>query len=549
MRSSILRFIVSVVVIGVVLACAGVCYGVGDINEINIYRNLGLGEYECAIDFSGVDIERIELTMPWGQTYDTNNLLPGGWAGEDVNVCQGSVQDSFCFEAFTEGGKLHFDFWNSFDSATRWATLDSTVATVTVTYTDQTTWTGSLAFNNAVIPTQMPVLTNPVDDQNDVYLRLTVEWDQWLTPAAGSFIVLHLKESISDEEVLGQDVAAGATEWHVIDTLKSNTDYSAELYFTNGSNCSVVNGVDVCYFGSTFTAIEFTSGDPYVMLWRGFYHDRYFYDITVRVDDVNRLQVITPWGDTFDSNDFLPAGWSGQEFDDEVVFDGNQSVFWIDVQNNNGANEFHFAWWFDYEPYWTALDNTNIQVTITRRQNPVWNESLSASGIVIPSETPTFVYPQDLQNSIWRKPTFKWQNWSSPSPGTWNAMEFFIIESGIDIAEAKDLTADANNWTSPIFLEANTDYEASMLFVSEITPGYFDGLKVYYTGFRESTVNFTTGFSTATGADFNTDGQVNLTDLAILVSFWLGSESSVDIAPEGGDGVINLLDFSELASK
>jgi len=47
--------------------------------------------------------------------------------------------------------------------------------------------------------------------------------------------------------------------------------------------------------------------------------------------------------------------------------------------------------------------------------------------------------------------------------------------------------------------------------------------------------------------DFNGDGSVDFKDLAILVTCWLTDEPSVDIAPAGGDGIVNFLDFSQLA--
>jgi len=50
-----------------------------------------------------------------------------------------------------------------------------------------------------------------------------------------------------------------------------------------------------------------------------------------------------------------------------------------------------------------------------------------------------------------------------------------------------------------------------------------------------------------TPGDFNGDDMVNLEDLAILLSYWLKNEPSVDIAPAGGDGIVNFLDFAKLA--
>ncbi len=47
--------------------------------------------------------------------------------------------------------------------------------------------------------------------------------------------------------------------------------------------------------------------------------------------------------------------------------------------------------------------------------------------------------------------------------------------------------------------------------------------------------------------DFDYNGVVDIVDLEELLSYWLEDEPSVDIAPAGGDGIINLPDFAELA--
>ena len=47
--------------------------------------------------------------------------------------------------------------------------------------------------------------------------------------------------------------------------------------------------------------------------------------------------------------------------------------------------------------------------------------------------------------------------------------------------------------------------------------------------------------------DFNYDGSVNVKDLRILASYWLRNEPLVDIAPVGGDGITNFLDFARFA--
>ena len=48
--------------------------------------------------------------------------------------------------------------------------------------------------------------------------------------------------------------------------------------------------------------------------------------------------------------------------------------------------------------------------------------------------------------------------------------------------------------------------------------------------------------------DFDYNGLVDSEDLAKLVSHWLDYDPLVDIAPEGGDGIIDFLDFAEFAA-
>lgn len=49
--------------------------------------------------------------------------------------------------------------------------------------------------------------------------------------------------------------------------------------------------------------------------------------------------------------------------------------------------------------------------------------------------------------------------------------------------------------------------------------------------------------------DFDFSGQVDIADLAMLAQGWLNDEPVLDIAPEGGDGTVNLLDFSVLTEQ
>lgn len=48
-------------------------------------------------------------------------------------------------------------------------------------------------------------------------------------------------------------------------------------------------------------------------------------------------------------------------------------------------------------------------------------------------------------------------------------------------------------------------------------------------------------------ADFNYSGAVDFADVARIAGYWLDNDPLTDIAPDGGDGIVNFLDFAKLA--
>jgi hypothetical protein len=48
--------------------------------------------------------------------------------------------------------------------------------------------------------------------------------------------------------------------------------------------------------------------------------------------------------------------------------------------------------------------------------------------------------------------------------------------------------------------------------------------------------------------DFSRDGKVDINDLAMLAGYWLQNNPQTDIAPPGGDGIVNFIDFAAFAA-
>jgi len=113
----------------------------------------------------------------------------------------------------------------------------------------------------------------------------------------------------------------------------------------------------------------------------------------------------------------------------------------------------------------------------------------------------------------------------------------------------------ASTWTSsPLADQGGGQYVGS---VSEPPAGWtaFFVEMIYDTG-TVIPYNFTTQVSLVPSClpfthkfGFDEDGDIDLEDLAILLSYWLSPETLVDIAPVCGDEIVNLLDYSRFSEE
>jgi hypothetical protein len=69
-------------------------------------------------------------------------------------------------------------------------------------------------------------------------------------------------------------------------------------------------------------------------------------------------------------------------------------------------------------------------------------------------------------------------------------------------------------------------------------------------GYSGASAPLTISYKTHTlSADVDGDGVVGLPDLDLMATYWLSDESSVDLAPPGGDDRINFLDLAVLGEQ
>lgn len=213
-------------------------------------------EFSYELEVGGVGLLSLEVTTPWGELFDADDHLPGGWAGEDFEV----GVNGLWFEAYTEAGRRWFEVgWEDL-SAGEWASLDVGDTAVIVDFTGGA-WTATVDFDGAPQPAQVPEMTYPLHQQADVPLNPTFRWNEWTGPnSADPGVWFLLEESGTDVEVYEEEHApAGTTSWAPSQFLAANTQYDWAVDFHN-YHVVRVDAVDVHICSWTESDILFTTG-------------------------------------------------------------------------------------------------------------------------------------------------------------------------------------------------------------------------------------------------------------------------------------------------
>jgi len=134
--------------------------------------------------------------------------------------------------------------------------------------------------------------------------------------------------------------------------------------------------------------------------------------------------------------------------------------------------------------------------------------------------------------------------WHSFTPQTNVLAEISLCGSAFDTTLAVYDDCDDRK------LACNDDYEycgiQSQLAVNLTANNQY---RIRVAGYDGETGDYTLTITELPGwkPDFNQDGIVDYGDFAILATYWQADRSSVDIAPEGGDGIIDTLDVNKMA--
>jgi hypothetical protein len=134
-----------------------------------------------------------------------------------------------------------------------------------------------------------------------------------------------------------------------------------------------------------------------------------------------------------------------------------------------------------------------------------------------------------------------------PTPRLVNDLDLRIIDPNdsvtyypfvLNLAAPNDPAATGDN---------TLDNVEQVLIASPNLPGNYTARITYKAALTNGQQYYSLILSGSRLTDFNGDRYIDLHDLEILSDNWLENQPSLDIAPPGGDGIINFLDFDKFA--
>jgi len=147
-------------------------------------------------------------------------------------------------------------------------------------------------------------------------------------------------------------------------------------------------------------------------------------------------------------------------------------------------------------------------------------------------------------------PASKVTGLDNPSPRLINDLDLRIIDPNASVTYYPFVLNPASPALAATTGDNTLDNVEQVLIPSPSVPGYYT-VQVSYkntltNGHQYYSLILSGQFKPLLG-DFNKNGVLDYDDLWTLLSHWLADEPSVDIAPQGGDGIINFLDFAAFA--
>jgi len=205
-----------------------------------------------------------------------------------------------------------------------------------------------------------------------------------------------------------------------------------------------------------------------VLSWHGEDSGTHRYVVSVRGEELTGLQITTPWGESFDALDFLPADWAGEYYSSNDDPNAEKYLDFVAKTDANNLRWFEASWYTDFD-----LDIGTTTVKVTDADGEVTASDLDFSATTIPQSGPDVYYPvpQYRESTITTdRPVFSWASWAdAPADG----------QLWLDIRESRTaedwpdpvrqiLALDATTWTPTSDLQGAYDWTVSFVDQADI---------------------------------------------------------------------------------
>ncbi len=532
----------------------------GGIAELSVFMGIdydepdqGGKEYQVWVDVEGTDLLGLKAVPPWSananDAFDSDDFLHT--SGYDWDGASYFEFDDSGTELWFEGDDTFFQLGQGALTVAEWNSIRNGGDFQFTVYYVGGSWTGTVDFSSVSVVTQEPVLTNPVHGQTGVPLTADVQWEPFqYSSIIDDKIHIQLVDETADQDVEDTLLPADATSWTPSALLKPNREYQIGLAFAETAVVPV-NGLDVLVVALTESDHYFvTSSAGPEEIWvdrgndqnnPGAGDEELSYYIEVGGKALDGLEVTTPWGETFDSDD---TGWAGGDYD------WSDSGVYFEAYTEDGLLWLEVEWQELTGTEWDQLESDNGTLTV-EHAGGTWTALVNFDGVPMPSQVPELIAPGPVhgQSDVSLNPTFHWGQWVAPDTadaGTWWELEEEL--TGDLVYEEDRAPADTTSWATSQLLEVDTQYHFAVDF-HNIGSEVVDGVNVTVTSWHESDILFTTtdtpmykktltpGGKTGKWTFKDADGD----DVTVIFTGRQGTAEVTRMVPEGGqDDILDI---------
>ena len=188
--------------------------------------------------------------------------------------------------------------------------------------------------------------------------------------------------------------------------------------------------------------------------------DEYHYAVQVSGRTVENVEIITPWGEVFNSADHLPSTWPGEE--SFQIIDNLET----ETGTEAGLPRIWIGWDLDAQQ-WLSLDSGLTELSVSFA-GATWTGSVGFSAVDQPVQEPTFTNPVHDQSGVELSPALAWQGWNSAPASGEVELRLVDTEGDEDLYEQL-LEGNAVQWQVPEVLQPDHRYEVELNFQDRAT--------------------------------------------------------------------------------